>query len=46
MRKWHYKEDLYRKFGISVEAGNLIVTMDGTDGSINTQHIKEIAEKL
>ena len=46
MRKWRYKEELYRKNGISVEAGNLIITSDGKDGSIDTKKIKEIASSL
>ncbi len=46
MRKWRYKEELYRRNGISVEEGNLIVTMDGKDGSIDTRKIKEMASRL
>lgn len=46
MARWARKEEIYKANGYSREKGNLIVTMDGLDGSIDSQAIETLAESI
>ncbi len=46
MERWNKKKEIYRANGYSEEKGNLIVTRDGSDGSIESDAILQIAKML
>jgi hypothetical protein len=42
--KWEQKKALYKQYGYSEENGNLIVTEDGLDGSLDSQMIQTLID--
>jgi hypothetical protein len=45
-QKWEYKKSVYEKNGISEKNGNLIISMDKSNGGIDASEVAEIIEYL